>query len=72
MCRKIIDSTGKWHMPRLKSAFKGTLRYASLNAIVTHQCGPSDDMMGWIYSIVRFQNTSDKMMISEFDNNIFN
>uniref|UniRef100_A0A915PY01 non-specific serine/threonine protein kinase n=1 Tax=Setaria digitata TaxID=48799 RepID=A0A915PY01_9BILA len=52
MCRKVIDSNGKWHMPKLKSIFKGTLRYASLNAIKTHQCGPSDDMMGWIYSII--------------------
>ncbi|CAG9531432.1 unnamed protein product, partial [Cercopithifilaria johnstoni] len=51
MCRKVIDSAGKWHMPPLKSIFKGTLRYASVNAIITHQCGPSDDMMGWIYSI---------------------
>ncbi|EJD74725.1 CK1 protein kinase [Loa loa] len=52
MCRKVIDSNGKWHMPRFKSIFKGTLRYASLNAIVTHQCGPCDDMMGLIYSII--------------------
>ncbi|KAK6112985.1 Protein kinase domain family protein [Brugia pahangi] len=52
MCRKVIDSNGKWHMPLLKSIFKGTLRYASLNAILTHQCGPCDDMMGWIYSII--------------------
>ncbi|KAL3990751.1 Protein kinase domain family protein [Acanthocheilonema viteae] len=52
MCRKVRNSTGKWHMPRLKSIFKGTLRYASVNAIITHQCGPCDDMMGWIYSII--------------------
>ncbi|MCP9265221.1 hypothetical protein DINM_020461 [Dirofilaria immitis] len=52
MCRKVIDENGKWHIPGLKSIFKGTLRYASLNAILTRQCGPCDDMIGWIYSII--------------------
>ncbi|VDK66721.1 unnamed protein product [Gongylonema pulchrum] len=52
MCRKVLDSDGKWHISLPKSIFKGTLRYASLNAIKTHDCGPSDDLMGWIYSVI--------------------
>ncbi|VDN02093.1 unnamed protein product [Thelazia callipaeda] len=52
LCRKVSDAQGMWHVSLPKSIFKGTLRYASLNSIKTRRCGPSDDLIGWTYSII--------------------
>uniref|UniRef100_A0A914ZZK5 non-specific serine/threonine protein kinase n=2 Tax=Parascaris univalens TaxID=6257 RepID=A0A914ZZK5_PARUN len=52
MCRRFRADNGKWRPLRKKAPFKGTIRYASLNALRLQECGPVDDLIGWLYSCI--------------------
>ncbi|MFH4979003.1 hypothetical protein AB6A40_005712 [Gnathostoma spinigerum] len=52
MCRRIITKDGKRRPLREKCEFRGTIRYATLEVLRTGECGPCDDVVGWLYSTI--------------------
>uniref|UniRef100_A0A914Y7N8 non-specific serine/threonine protein kinase n=1 Tax=Panagrolaimus superbus TaxID=310955 RepID=A0A914Y7N8_9BILA len=52
MCRKWRLDDGKTRSPREKAPFRGTIRYASSRALTQQECGPTDDLIGWLYSVI--------------------
>uniref|UniRef100_A0A914QTT8 Protein kinase domain-containing protein n=1 Tax=Panagrolaimus davidi TaxID=227884 RepID=A0A914QTT8_9BILA len=52
MCRKWRLDDGKTRSPREKAPFRGTIRYASHRALIQQECGPADDLIGWLYSVI--------------------
>lgn len=52
MCRQFVDEHGNVLRPRAKAAFRGSPRYASINALEEHEQGPIDDMWSWFFSLI--------------------
>uniref|UniRef100_A0A7E4UM48 non-specific serine/threonine protein kinase n=1 Tax=Panagrellus redivivus TaxID=6233 RepID=A0A7E4UM48_PANRE len=51
MCRR-WQISGRARPPRAKAPFRGTIRYASFRAMGQQECGPADDLVGWMFSII--------------------
>uniref|UniRef100_A0AC34REZ7 Protein kinase domain-containing protein n=1 Tax=Panagrolaimus sp. JU765 TaxID=591449 RepID=A0AC34REZ7_9BILA len=51
MCRR-WKINGKPRNARDKAPFRGTIRYASSRALKQKECGPVDDLIGWLYSVL--------------------
>ncbi|KHJ40224.1 kinase domain protein [Trichuris suis] len=51
--RRYINDSGAHHRPRAKAAFRGTVWYASSNALRGEEQSRRDDMWAWYYILVR-------------------
>ncbi|CAD5118997.1 unnamed protein product [Dimorphilus gyrociliatus] len=54
LARQYINSQGNVRTPRIEAGFRGTVRYASLNAHKLKELGRHDDLWSWFYMIVEF------------------
>ncbi|GMT24763.1 hypothetical protein PFISCL1PPCAC_16060, partial [Pristionchus fissidentatus] len=54
MCRTIRTKEGKLKHYRTKAQFRGTVRYASVGALLGDEQSRKDDIEGWLYMIVEF------------------
>jgi serine/threonine protein kinase len=52
--RRYLDDQGQVIPPRSGVGFRGTIRYASINAMEELELGPQDDLWSVFYSIVEF------------------
>ncbi|KAI6227744.1 Protein kinase domain-containing protein [Aphelenchoides fujianensis] len=51
MCRQIVID-GQRRPARRKAHFRGTYRYASARMHAKKECGPADDVISWLYSMI--------------------
>ncbi|KAA6393234.1 MAG: putative Tau-tubulin kinase 1, partial [Streblomastix strix] len=54
LCKKLFIKDGNVVMPSMKGNFRGTVRYASVNAHRRREIGRNDDLMSLIYIFVEF------------------
>lgn len=54
LARQFTNSNGEIRTPRTAAGFRGTVRYASLNAHQSKEMGRHDDLWSWFYMIVEF------------------
>ncbi|TKR81612.1 hypothetical protein L596_015455 [Steinernema carpocapsae] len=52
IARRFTNDKSEVKAPRVRVAFKGTVRYAPLSCHRTKECGPKDDCESWIYMVV--------------------
>lgn len=55
MCRRFMID-GQRRPARKRAHFRGTYRYASLRMHSRKECGPSDDIQSWLYSMVEMHS----------------
>ncbi|CAD5110666.1 DgyrCDS43 [Dimorphilus gyrociliatus] len=54
LARQYTNAQGEVRTPRPSAGFRGTVRYASLNAHKAKEMGRHDDLWSWFYMIVEF------------------
>lgn len=54
LARQYTNAQGEVRPPRPSAGFRGTVRYASLNAHKAKEMGRHDDLWSWFYMIVEF------------------
>lgn len=56
LARQFTTSTGEVRPPRAAAGFRGTVRYASVNAHKNKEMGRHDDLWSLFYMLVEFVN----------------
>lgn len=56
LARQYTTSTGEVRCPRAAAGFRGTVRYASINAHRNREMGRHDDLWSLFYMLVEFVN----------------
>lgn len=54
LARQYTNSSGGVRTPRTAAGFRGTVRYASINAHKSREMGRHDDLWSWFYMVVEF------------------
>ncbi|XP_045439389.1 tau-tubulin kinase 2 isoform X3 [Pipistrellus kuhlii] len=77
LARQFTNSCGDVRPPRAVAGFRGTVRYASINAHRNREMGRHDDLWSLFYMLVEFvvgqlpwRKIKDKLLTSVFDNSI--
>lgn len=52
LCRRYVDEDGDLLSPRTKPMFRGSPRYASVNALEEHEQSRTDDLWAWLFSVM--------------------
>ncbi|XP_062499359.1 tau-tubulin kinase 2-like [Corticium candelabrum] len=82
LSRQFLDSAGKLRVARTVAGFRGTVRYASVNAHKSKELGRHDDIISLFYMLVEFtigqlpwRKLKEKEVVgkikSEFDHSMF-
>nr|XP_033808032.1 tau-tubulin kinase 2 isoform X2 [Geotrypetes seraphini] len=77
LARQFTNSCGDVRPPRAVAGFRGTVRYASVNAHRNREMGRHDDLWSLFYMLVEFvvgqlpwRKIKDKLLTSVFDNSM--
>ncbi|KAI1237873.1 hypothetical protein IHE44_0013963 [Lamprotornis superbus] len=77
LARQFTNSCGDVRPPRAVAGFRGTVRYASINAHRNREMGRHDDLWSLFYMLVEFvvgqlpwRKIKDKLLMSVFDNSM--
>ncbi|CAD5113724.1 DgyrCDS2889 [Dimorphilus gyrociliatus] len=54
LARQFTNNKGDIRAPRTAAGFRGTVRYASINAHQSREMGRQDDLWSWFYMVVEF------------------
>ena len=54
LCRQYLTATGELREPRAIAGFRGTVRYASINAHQSNELGRHDDLQSLFYMLMEF------------------
>lgn len=55
MARQYRDINGNVRRAREYAGFRGTVRYVSPTIHARKEPGPADDLIGWLYSMVKYK-----------------